>query len=230
MLRPRLIVVVASLATVATATPLPAQRLEVGARIGYSPPTGTQFQLNASARSWEGSALSIGAEVSYWPLAHFGIQGTVDRRFTRAYETYASFPPLGPPVAQVTFDTATTQLAASLRLAARQTVARDLVLTASLGPAMLRLGDAEYSAQYGTLPPYLLGRTAWGVVAGLAATCLYSSRLSVTVSTEYAAYQLQQTGAPIDLNEPALGQDDPSVSAPPWHELTFSAAVSVRIG
>jgi hypothetical protein len=88
MLRRRVIVLSASLLATAIATPVTAQRLEVGARIGYSPPTGTLFQVIAGGviRSWDGSSgLSVGAVASYWLLAHLGIQGTVDLRFARHY-------------------------------------------------------------------------------------------------------------------------------------------------
>lgn len=228
MLRAPVIVLPALLLAIATATPLTAQRLEVGTRFGYSPPIGTQFQMNnGEDRSWEGSAVSIGALVSYWPFTHFGIQGTVDLRLTRAYETYSTFRALGPPFgSQATFDTTTTQLAASLRVAARQVVAQDLLLTASVGPAMLRLGDAEYNV---TLSPYLLHRIAYGFVAGLSVGCIYSSRLSVILSAEYAAYQLQQTGAQPELNAPGLGEGGSPGDTPSWQEFTFSAAVSVRV-
>ena len=77
MLRPRVIVLPASLLAIATAKPLTAQRLEVAARIGYSPPSGMQFQLASQYgyvdRSWDGGGLSIGAVASYWPLTHFGV-------------------------------------------------------------------------------------------------------------------------------------------------------------
>ena len=227
MLRPRVIVFSVSLLATAIATPLTAQRLEVAARIGYSPPSATLFQVNDGAtRSWEGGALSIGVLASYWPLTHLGIQGTIDLRLARAYTTYTTYPALGPSPRSVTFDTSSAQLAASLRVAARQVIAQDLLLTASLGPAMIRLGDAEYG-DHGTLSPYFVRQIAYGVAGGLSAGCAFSSRLSLTLSAEYVAYQLQQKAVALPILQP----ESPiySVDAPPWHEFTFSAAVSFRV-
>ena len=226
MLRPRVIVPSVSLLATAIATPLTAQRLEVAARLGYSPPTGTLFQLNdGETRSWEGGAVSVGVLASYWPLTHLGIQGTVDLRLARAYTTYPTFPALGLFRGPVTFDTSTTQLAASLRVAARQVIAQDLVLTASLGPAMIRFGHAEYGA---TLSPYFVRQIAYGVAGGLSATCIFSSRINLTLSAEDVVYQLQQKAVALPLNPPS-GLGVSSVDAPLWHEFTFSAAVSVRV-
>jgi len=225
MLRPRVAVLSALLLATAIATPLTAQRLEIAARVGYSPPTGTQFQMNGGAyRSWEGDARSLGVLASYWPLTNFGIQSTVDLRFTRAYETWPGFLALAGPR---TFATNTTQLTASLRVAVRQAVGQRVHFTASLGPAMLRLGDAEYNNWYGTLSPYYLHRIAYGLAAGLSAAYAFSSRLSLTVSAEDVAYQLQQKAVALPIITPDFEID--SVEAPAWHQFAVSAAVSFRV-
>jgi hypothetical protein len=228
MLRPK-VFFPAWLLAVVVAAPLTAQRLQIGARFGYSPSTGTQFQMNdGSYRSWEGRAASVGVVASYWPLTHFGIQGTVDLRRTRAYETFPSLPdPFTGTVREVTFATSTTQLAASLRFAVRQTVGQRLQLAASLGPAMIRLGDAEYNNWYGTLSPYYLHRIAYGVVGGLSAAYALSTRLGLTLSAEDVTYQLQQKAVALPILTPDFAIE--SIGAPTWHEFTFSAAVSFRI-
>jgi hypothetical protein len=226
MLRPRVIVLSASLLAIAIATPLTAQRLEVAARIGYSPPTGTLFQVNdGGIRSWDGSGLSIGAVASYWLRAHLGIQGTVDLRFARHYVAEAAWtspcytvvcgqPVLNPPVL---LDTSATQLVASLRLAARQALGPRLELSASLGPAMILFGHSEYKPS-GSGDYALAQNYAYGVAGGLSAACALSSRLRLTVSTDDVVFRVQ----------PAASQTYGG-AAPLWHDFTFRAAVSVRL-
>jgi len=219
MLRPRVIALSASLLAAAIATPLTAQRLEVAARIGYSPPTGTLFQANdGGIRSWDGSGLSIGAVASYWLLAHFGIQGSVDFRLARHYVTDSSATlcsPAGcpPPRPPVLLDPSATQMTASLRLVARRALGPRLELSASLGPAMILFGHSEYqpsgSADYALAQNY-----AYGVAGGLSAACALSSRLRLTVSTDDVVFRVQP--AAVDF-----------VAAPLRHEFTLSAAVSV---
>ncbi len=231
MLRPRVIALSASLLATAIATPLTAQRLEIGARFGYSPPTGTQFFRTLGdgfvVRSWDGGGLLVGALASYWPLAHFGIQGTVDLHLTRAYATtpngLLSLVPGKPD------ETSTTQLVASLRLAARQAAGRRLQLAASLGPAMIRFGDSEYGVGP-FLDSYGAHQTAYGVAGGLSAAYAFSSRLRLTVSTEDVIYQVWQRalGPPLETPAPPEMQTA-SVQAPLSHEFTVSAAVSVLV-
>jgi hypothetical protein len=235
MLRPRVIVLSASLLATAIATPLTAQRLEVAARVGYSPPTGTQFQVahaGSDIRSWNGGALSVGAVASYWLLSHFGIQGTVDLRLTRHYVTEVTTPsncwgvpgcgfPGPPPV-----DASASQLVASLRLAARQELGNRLQLSAGLGPAMIRFGDVEYQPS-GPLDFTLANRTAYGVAGGLSAAYAVSSRLRLTLSTDDVIFRVRPAAAPIPAGNPGGGFT--TVVAPLQHEFTFSAVVSVLV-
>ena len=224
MSRSHVIVPLASLLAMVTAMPLTAQRLEIAARTQYSPASGTQFRMNDGAwRSWDGNAFSIGMLASYWPLRHFGMEGTVDLRFTRAYETFPGLLLPGPR----TVDTSTTQLTASLRLAVRQAFGPRLHLTASLGPAMLRLGDAEYNDWGGTLSPTYLHRIAYGVVGGLAAAYAVSARLSLSVSAEDVAYRLSQKPVTLPIVTPDF--EIVSMEAPAWHTLAVSAGLSLRV-
>ena len=230
MLRPRVIVLPASLLAIATAKPLTAQRLEVAARIGYSPPSGTQFQLASQYgyvdRSWDGGGLSIGAVASYWPLTHFGVQGTLNVRFTRHYATYVHAPCSGipgclPPTAPL--DTSATQLVASLRLAARQALGHRLHLSASLGPAIIRFGDSEYGAgdRFDWLS--LANRYELGVTGGLSAAYAFSSRVRLTVGTDNVVLRVHSAAASMSY----WGWT--TVVIPLEHEFTVSAAVSVRV-
>jgi hypothetical protein len=226
MLRPRVIALSVSLLATAIAPPLTAQRFEVAARIGYSPPTGTLFQVNSMEgviRSWDGSGLSIGAVASYWLLTHFGIQGTVDLRFAQHYLAEGAWSSpcytivCGPPVLNppILLNTSATQLVASLRLAARRALGPRLELSASLGPAMILVGHSEYqpggSADYALVQNY-----AYGVAGGLSAACALSSRLRLTVSTDDVVFRVQ----------PAARY---WVAAPLRHEFTLSSAVSVLV-
>jgi hypothetical protein len=235
MLRPRVIAVSASLLTIALAAPVTAQRLEVAVRIGYSPPTGTLFQVGAESdiRSWDGSGLSIGAAASYWPRAHVGIQGTVDLRFARHYVTEGAWtsecmpvlcqPVLNPPVR---LETSATQLVASLRLAARRALGPGIELSASLGPAMILFGHSEY--QPGGSAAYALAQNyAYGIAGGLSAAYALSSRLRLTVRTDDAVFRVQP--AAVRGGFTSAGWQIYSVTAPLRHQLTFSAAVSVGV-
>jgi hypothetical protein len=228
MIGPRVLVLGAWLAAAVTAQPANAQRVELAPRIGYSPPTGTQFRITRMdgtvVRSWDGSGLSIGAIASYWPLTHFGIQGTVDVRLTRAYATNPArfgFIPAGPPI-----DTSTTQVVASLRLAARKRLRQALQLTAGLGPAMIRFGDSEYG-YYGTLYAGFARQTAYGVVGALSVAYVFSSRVHFTLSTEDAVYRVQRKPVALPIVTPGGGTA--SLEAPLWHQFTVSAAVSMRL-
>jgi hypothetical protein len=230
MLRARATVCSALLLAAVTAVPARAQRLEVGVRIGYSPPTATEFRRTLGdgfvVRSWDGGALSIGALASYWPLAHFGIQGTADLRVTRAYGTFPNG--IVSVIAAPPSGTSTTQLIASVRLAARQAVGRRLQLGASLGPAMIRFGDSEFGS--GPLLDGFVHRTAYGVAGGVSAAYTVSSRLRLTVSTEDVIYQVRQVPLGPFLNTPAPPDHlAVSVEAPHWHDLTVSAGLSVGI-
>ena len=233
MLRPRVIVVSVSLLATVIATPLTAQRLEVAARIGYSPPTGTQFQLaddyGTAVRSWDGGGVMIGAVASYWPLSHFGIQGSVDLRFTRHYATFVPGPNIcsGLPCLNIVpelVDTSATQLVASLRLAARQALGHRLQLSASLGPAIIRFGDSEYGAGSRFDHFSLASRYEVGVAGGLSADYAFSSRLRLTVGTDDILLRVHPAAA---SEASSLGWT--AVVTPQEHEFTFSAVVSVRV-
>ncbi len=226
MLRPRVIVLSASLLATTIATPLTAQRLEVAARFGYSPPTGTLFQVPGYAiRSGDGDGLSIGAVASYWPLAHFGIQGSADFRFARHHVTYYGglFCVLAPcpPGNTALVDTSATQMTASLRLVARQALGPRLQLSASLGPAMVLFGHSEY--QPSQLPQYSLTQNyAYGVAGGLSAAWAVASRLRLTVSTDDVVFRVRPA-AQMSTSVPLV------VAAPLRHEFTVSAGLSVRV-
>ena len=226
MLRPRVIVLLASLPVIGTAAPLAAQRLEVAARIGYSPSSGTEFlvvdNVGGVYRSWDGAALSMGALASYWPLTHFGMLGTFDLRLARAYETQ----PANDPHPARTIDTSTTQLNVSLRLAVRQAVGRAFQLTAGIGPVMVRFGDAEY---YGILGSYLARQTAFGVAGGLSAHWGISPRLRLTLSAEDVVCRVQRQAVALPGPNTPGGPGISSVDAPLLHQLTFSAGVSARV-
>ncbi len=229
MLRPRIIVLSASLLAIAAATPLTAQRLEVGGRLGYSTATGTQFRQTfvdgSVTRSWDGGGFSVGALGSYWPLTHFGIQGTVDLRLTRAHASERMG--LLGPVPGPSPETRTTQLVASVRLAARQAVGRRLQLAASVGPAMIRFGGSEYG-DGPFLDSLLVHRIAYGVAGGVSATCSFSSRLRLTVSAEDAVYRAQQTSF---IPNPMAPVPNPlaSVEAPWWQAFSVSVAVGAWV-
>ena len=224
MSRTRVILLSASLLTIAAATPLTAQRLEVAVRAGFSPPTGTQLRVNgfSSSRSWEGRAVSLGVLATYWPLSHFGVQGTVDLRRTRAYATWTTqLPPFGGTV-----DTTATQLAVSLRLAVRQAVGQRLQFAASLGPTVIRFSDAEYGQ---ILAPFFLRRTSYGIAGEFSAAYAVSSHLSLTVSTADVVYRLQQKAVALPINVNAPEGEVDSVEAPMWHQFTVRAGVSFRV-
>jgi len=239
MLRPCVIALSVSLLAIAIATPLTAQRLEVAAHIGYSPASGTQYYLASGTqlqlatgygyvvRSWDGGGFIIGAVASYWPLTHFGIQGTLDLRFTRHYATWV--PPLnncvglpclnnGPELV----DTSATQLVASLRLAARQALG-PLHLSASLGPAIIRFGDSEYAAADRFDWLSLANRYEVGVTGGLSAAYAFSSRVRLTVGTEDLVLRVHSEAASMSY----WGWT--TVVIPLEHEFTFSVVASVRV-
>ena len=238
MLRPRVIVPSVSLLATAIATPLTAQHLEVAARIGYSPASGTQYYLASGTqfqlatgnghvvRSWDGGGFIIGAVASYWPLTHFGIEGTLDLRFTRHYATWVPPPNncVGLPCLDngpELVDTSATQLVASLRLAARQALGHRLHLSASLGPAIIRFGDSEYGAADRFDWLSLANRYELGVTGGLSAAYAFSSRVRLTVGTDDLVLRVHSAAASMSY----WGWT--TVVIPLEHEFTFSAVATV---
>jgi len=238
MVRPRIAVLSASLLATAIATPLTAQRLEVAARIGYSPASGTQYYLASGTlgqlatrnsyvvRSWDGGGFIIGAVASYWPLTHFGIQGTLDLRFTRHYATFDRQPCFGlpgclPPVAPI--DTSARQLVASVRLTARQALGHRLHLSAGLGPAIIRFGDSEYSAADRFDWLSLANRYELGVTGGLSGAYAFSSRIRLTVGIDDLVLRVHSVAASMS------DWGWTTVVIPLEHQFTFRAAVSVRV-
>jgi hypothetical protein len=240
MLRPRVLVLAASLLATATVQLANAQRVEVAARIGYSPPTGTLFQVahpGVVYRSWDGGGLSVGAVASYWLLAHFGIQGTGALLFTRHHvvgDTSSCFGPPGcglpgpPPI-----DAGATQVVASLRIAARQALGNQLQVSASVGPAVIHFGDAQYqpsepSQSQPSIPMdvALASRTAYGVAGGLSAAFACSSRLRLTLSADDMVFRVRPAAVPICC-VPSGGFT--TVVARLQHEFTFSALVGAWV-
>jgi len=226
MLHPRVIVMSASLLAAAIAPSLAAQRVEVAVRIGHSAPTGTQFQLTNSieaVRVWDNGGLSVGFSASYWVSGHFGVQGTADLQFTRHQGSWVYSGPCCIPMepGPGTMDANATNLLASLRLALRQGLGGRLQLGVSLGPALIRFGDAEQSQA----PDYALAhRTTYGVAAGLSAACALSSRFRFSVGTDYVAFRVQPAAPSFTMLQWSW-----TAVAPMQHQFTVSAMAAVTV-
>ena len=220
MLRARVIVLPATLLAIASATPLAAQRLEVAARIGYSRPTGTLWSAPVlDERVWGGASVSVGGTVAWWPLTHFGVQGSVDLRLARQYGTYSPCPPGVPCLPNIAgpWDTVGTRLVMPLRLAARQDLGGRFQFGATLGPAVVRFGPAPYTM----LSYHLAHRYAVGVACGLSATLAMLSPFSLRLGADEVIVRLNPANP--------LAQPSTAAVAPLQHEFTVSAAVSVRV-
>lgn len=127
-----------------------------------------------------------------------------------------------------------TQTVASLRIAARQALGDQLLLGTSLGPAMFRLGDAEYHAAYPGNNPlavcpsdcgtvyYLAHRTVYGVAAGLSLSYRFSGRFRLGAQADDAVLRARPAA-------PSSSGGWTSVMTPLQHEVTFSAMAALTL-
>lgn len=216
-----------------TAPHLAAQRVEIAARVGVAAATGTQFELNSATtavRSWDAGGPSAGAAVAISLSRHFGVQAVADLVFLRHHATMtytcsAICAPINVPPGPL--DANATNLIASLRWAARQDFGDRLQLGASVGPAMVRFGDAEYQPssppEPGAAALYALAhRAAFGVAVGVRAAFSVVPRFRVSVSADDLLYRVP----------PAAASTMPgwtAVVTPIQHLLTLSVVAGVTV-
>jgi hypothetical protein len=221
----------ALLLATAAARPLAAQRIEIATRVGYSPPTGTLFQLGSGSsalRAWDGGGPSVGATAAYWLTAHFGVEGTADARFVGHYaDPGVCAPGIPCNLREGPVDTRATQLLASLRFAARQRLGERFRVGASLGPAIVRFGDSEYRA-CSLNPPgvcglyYFAHRLVYGFALGVSAAYALSPRFLLSVGADDAMYRVQPAAA----LSAGFGAE---LVTPLQHQLTFSVVTSILV-
>ncbi len=228
MLLPRQLLIACLLAPAISGSPatLIAQGVEIATRVGYSPPTGTQVQLTSGSnmiRAWDRGGTIAGATLGMWLDRRFGLLGTVDFRFTRhqaAADVVCSGVPCLPPPGPM--NVSATQLLTSLRLATRLELG-DLRLITSVGPALIRFGDAEYqgcpAGGSGSCVYALQHRVAYGAALGLSAAYALSSHFHVSVAADELLYRVESAQA---SRPPGLW----TVSTPRQRALALSAAAT----
>lgn len=205
----------------ATARPAAAQRLELGVRAGQARLTGSEVVLlNSveSARVWDRGGVTMGATVTYWLGRHLGVRGTTDLQFTRHYAAWSYFGPCCVPImaGPGDLDSRVTNLAASLRLAARFAPVGRVEMGFSAGPALVHLGEQSEASTYAFVRTDVMG-AAGGVTLAWAPT----RRLRLGLSADELLFRVR----------PADPEMFPgywtTVSAPIQRQLTLSVTATV---
>jgi len=230
----------AALLTVALAPSLTSQPVEIATRVGYAAKAGTLFRLanpGAAVRAWDESGPDVGVTAGWWFSARLGIHATVDLRFARYHADYADFCLNLVPGCRTPgpVNGAATQLLASLRVAARQTVGERIALGASLGPALIQFGAAHYPSEYAvensncpacgaTVPTlsYLPSHDVLALAVGLSAAYALSSRFRFSAGVDDVIFRAR----PVQ-DVPEAGWT--SVVTPTLHQLTFSASIAAAL-
>ncbi|HVM44084.1 MAG TPA: hypothetical protein VMT77_11265 [Gemmatimonadales bacterium] len=213
--------VVVLVAALATARPAAAQRLELGVRVGHAAVTGPEFVLansGDSARVWDRDGVTVGAGVTYWLGRHVGVRGTADFQFARHRAAWSYFGPCCVPIpaGPGDRDSAVTNVAASLRLAARFAPVGRVEVGFSAGPALVHLGEQSDASTYAFVHTDVVG-AAGGVTLAWAPT----RRLRLGLSADELLYRVRPA-------DPALFPGFwTTVSAPIQRQLTLGVTATV---